>query len=325
MLGRVSRALFGVVTRFPKGNCLSVLIYHRVLPTPDPLLPYEPDSETFERTMRWVGETFNVLPLEGAVAALKQGKLPPRALAVTFDDGYANNATVAAPILGRLGLHATFFIATGYLDGGRMFNDAVVEAVRGCRAEVLDLQSHGLGRYALGTDGERQSAIGSILEAIKYRNEDTRAELAERIAEVAGVCLPTDLMMTSEQTAGLARAGFGLGGHTVSHPILAGMDLMAARREIASGQRRLADIAGSRIGLFAYPNGRPNRDYVRATAALVRELGFDGAVSTSIGVARIGSDPFQIPRFTPWDSRPLRFAAQLITNVTINEPIYASG
>jgi peptidoglycan/xylan/chitin deacetylase (PgdA/CDA1 family) len=301
-----------------------VLIYHRILPAPDPLLPYEPDVRTFERTMRWVGETFNVMPLERAVQGLKEGRLPPRALAITFDDGYANNATLAAPMLGRLGLHATFFIATGYLDGGRMFNDAVVEAVRRCRAEVLDLQFLGLGCFAVATDGERRSAIGSILEAIKHRDENTRAELAERIADVAGVRLPTDLMMSSEQAAGLARSGFGLGAHTVSHPILAGKDYETAHREIVSGRKRLEDISGSRIGLFAYPNGRPDKDYVRATATLVRELGFDGAVSTSIGVAKVGSDPFQIPRFTPWDSRPLRFAAQLISNLTLSRPVYAS-
>jgi len=319
-----SRAVFDVVTRRSQGNCLSVLIYHRILPAPDPLLQYEPDVRSFERTMRWVGETFNVMPLELAVQSLKEGKLPPRALAITFDDGYANNATLAAPVLGGLGLHATFFIATGYLDGGRMFNDAVVEAVRRCRAEVLDLQSLGLGSFAIAADGERRSAIGSILETIKYRDENTRAELAERIADVAGVQLPTDLMMSSEQAAGLARSGFGLGGHTVSHPILAGKDYETAQREIVSGRKRLEDISGSRIGLFAYPNGRPDKDYVRATATLVRELGFDGAVSTSIGVAKVGSDPFQIPRFTPWDSRPLRFAAQLISNLTLSKPVYAS-
>jgi len=54
----------------------------------------------------------------------------------------------------------------------------------------------------------------------------------------------------------------------------------------------------------------------------VRELGFDGAVSTSAGSARVGSDPFQIPRFTPWDSRPLRFALQLASNLNRVKPAY---
>ena len=108
--------------------------------------------------MRWVKSVFNVIPLEEGVAGIKSGKLPPRALSITFDDGYANNATVAAPILKRLGLHATFFIATGFLDGGRMFNDTVIEAVRGYRGDMLDLEA---ARTRRSLDGEsRRSTTG---------------------------------------------------------------------------------------------------------------------------------------------------------------------
>jgi peptidoglycan/xylan/chitin deacetylase (PgdA/CDA1 family) len=92
---------------------LSVLIYHRVPAEPDDLLSGEPHASEFEQAMRWIKSTFNVIPLADGVEGIRTGKLPSRALSITFDDGYANNATVAAPILQRLGLHATFFIATG--------------------------------------------------------------------------------------------------------------------------------------------------------------------------------------------------------------------
>ena len=128
--------------------------------------------------------------------------------------------------------------------------------------------------------------------------------------------------MTSAQAAGLAQTGFALGGHTVSHPILSQLDPATAHDEIARGRKRLEELTGSRVGLFAYPNGRPDLDYGVAATRLVRELGFDGAVSTSRGAARVGSDPFQIPRFTPWDLRPLRFTAQLAANLLNAEPSY---
>jgi peptidoglycan/xylan/chitin deacetylase (PgdA/CDA1 family) len=300
---------------------LSVLIFHRVPERPDDLLPGEPHAAEFESVLRWAKSLFSVIPLADAVAGIKSGTLPPRALAITFDDGYANNATVAAPILARLGLHATFFIATGFLDGGRMFNDTVIEAIRGSRGELLDLEPLGLGRHPTATMADRRSAIEAVLRGVKYRPEAERAELAERVAERAGVRPPSNLMMTSGQAAALAGAGFALGGHTVSHPILAQVDAATARREITQGRKRLEELAGARIGLFAYPNGRPERDYTAAATALVRELGFDGAVTTSSGAARIGSDPFQIPRFTPWDLRPLRFAAQLFLNLSRARPM----
>jgi peptidoglycan/xylan/chitin deacetylase (PgdA/CDA1 family) len=274
--------------------------------------------------MQWVKSVFNVIPLADGVAGIKAGKLPPRALSITFDDGYANNATVAAPILSRLGLHATFFIATGFLDGGRMFNDTVIEAVRGWNGEVLDLEPLGLDQHPTATQAQRQSAIKAILQCVKYRPEAERAELAERIAERAGVEPPTNLMLSSAQASGLARDGFTLGGHTVSHPILAQVDLASARNEIARGRARLEELANSRVGLFAYPNGRPQRDYVKASCELVRDLGFDGAVSTSKGAAVVGSDPFQIPRFTPWDAKPVQFAGRLLSNISLSTPEYAA-
>jgi peptidoglycan/xylan/chitin deacetylase (PgdA/CDA1 family) len=313
-----------LASRSGTGNCLSVLIYHRVTPVPDALLPYEPDAVEFERSMRWVRDTYNVLPLGAAARALAEGRLPARALAITFDDGYANNATVAAPILGKLGLPATFFIATGYLDGGCMFNDVVVEAVRRCRQATLDLTTIGLGAHPLQTEVQRLTAIDALLRAVKYLSEDVRNSTVRRIAAAADVPIPTDLMMTSEQAAGLARAGFTLGAHTVSHPILARTDLDAARREIERSRARVAELAGQVVTLFAYPNGRPDTDYTRATVGLVREIGFAAAVSTSMGVARPRSDLFQIPRFTPWDPRPARYALQMLSNMTRVSATYAT-
>jgi peptidoglycan/xylan/chitin deacetylase (PgdA/CDA1 family) len=303
---------------------LSVLIYHRVPAEPDELLPGEPCAAEFERTMRWVKSVFNVIPLAEGVAGIKSGKLPPRALAITFDDGYANNATVAAPILKRLGLHATFFIATGFLDGGRMFNDTVIEAVRDCRDEQLDLTDLGLGVHATVTLEQRRRAIDATLTGIKYRPKTERAALASAVALAAGARLPTTLMMTSEQAAGLAREGFELGGHTVTHPILAQVDLGTARDEIERGRRRVDEISGRRTRLFAYPNGRPQRDYVKASVELVRELGFEGAVTTSNGAASVGSSPYEIPRFTPWDERPTRFGPQLWSNLARVTPTYSA-
>jgi len=299
---------------------LSVLGYHRVLPAPDPLLSSDPCAEVFERTMQWVKQAFNVIPLSDGIAGVRSGQLPRRALAITFDDGYANNETLAAPILSRLGLHATFFVATGYLDGGRMFNDTIVEAVRGAHGGRLDLTRLGLGSHALGSDDERRRAIASILAAIKYKPVAERAALAEQVADAAQVDPPGDLMMSSEQVSRLARRGFALGGHTVNHPILARLGERDARREIESGRRRVEELAAGHVDLFAYPNGAPGRDYSAETVRLVREAGFAGAVSSSPGAARFGSDPFQIPRFTPWDADPVRFAMRMWNNAIRVEP-----
>lgn len=291
-------------------RALSVLAYHRVLPRPDPLLPGEPDAAEFEARMRWVRANFNVLPLCAAVQALREDRLPRRALCITFDDGYADNYRIALPILRRLELPATFFVATGFLDGGCMFNDVVIEAVRRAAAD-LQLEDLGLGHHPLGSDGERARAIDRILSSLKYFEPERRHKVAVEVARRAGAAVPTDLMMTSAQVRALHEAGMTVGAHTVNHPILAEVPATQARDEMAQGRARLEQITGAPVRLFAYPNGRPLRDYRREHAELARELGFEAAVSCAWGAARPGDDLFQLPRFTPWDRGHFRFGLRL--------------
>jgi peptidoglycan/xylan/chitin deacetylase (PgdA/CDA1 family) len=309
--------------RLPRTPRLSVLAYHRVLAEPDALRPSEPTAAEFEARMRWVAANFEVLPLAAAARALAEDRLPKRALCITFDDGYADNHDLALPVLRRLGLPATFFVATGYLDGGCMFNDAVIEALRQARGPVLDLEPLELGRHVLDTLDARRRAIDGILDRLKYFEPRRRQEAAQSIVERAGAVPPRNLMMRSEQVAALHAAGMQVGAHTVTHPILAQIGLDAARDEIARSRARLEEITGSPVRLFAYPNGKPGRDYRREHAALVRELGFDAAVSSAWGAARAGDDLFQIPRFTPWDRPHWRFGLRLAKNLLGNHVIRA--
>ena len=295
----------------PRTPRLSVLAYHRVLAERDPLLTGEPDAAEFEHRMRWVKANFDVLPLGDAVRALREDRLPRRALCITFDDGYADNYCSALPILRRLGLPATFFIATGFLDGGCMFNDVVIEAVRHAQCAALDLTDLGLGRHSLGSVEERARAIDGILARLKYYDPEERRRAAFVIGRRANSRAPTDLMMTSEQVRGLHAAGMEIGAHTVTHPILAEIPLGRARHEMDASRVRLEEITGAPVRLFAYPNGSPRRDYHAEHAALARELGFDAAVSVAWGAARAGDDLYQIPRFTPWDRADWRFGLRL--------------
>ena len=294
---------------------LSVLIFHRVLPEPDPLFPDEMHARRFDVLCGWLTSWFKVLPLDEAVARLKAGTLPARAVCITFDDGYADNHHVALPILRRHGLVATFFIATGFLDGGRMWNDTVIEAIRACKMPELDLSSLGLGRHALHSVGERRAAIAAIIDQIKYRPVGERITATEQVARLSQVEPPDDLMMTSREVKAMRQAGMQIGAHTVSHPILARLNRDEARQEILTSKNFLERLLGEPVSVFAYPNGKPGEDYTPQSVQVVRELGFDAAVSTSWGTSGARDDEFQIRRFTPWDLGRLRFAARMLANL----------
>src|SRR6267142_5659459 len=152
----------------PFSRCLSILVYHRVVPEPDPLVPEAVCAMEFDWQLAVLSRWFTVLSLREATARLHSGTLPVRAACVTFDDGYADNVTVALPFLRRRGLPATFFLATAFIDGGRMWNDSVIEAVRAMPGDTLDASCIGLDSLDISTVDLRRAAIARALPALKY-------------------------------------------------------------------------------------------------------------------------------------------------------------
>jgi peptidoglycan/xylan/chitin deacetylase (PgdA/CDA1 family) len=291
---------------------LFILIYHDVLPSADPLRPEDPDVAQFDQQMAAVSACFNVLPLLEAVERLDRGTLPPSALSITFDDGYAGSYLHGLPVLRRYGLVATYFIAPGYLDGGRMWNDTVLEGLRLMPSGQLDMREAGLGVFPIDGIVERLAAARAILGAARLNPPSVQLDIARLVESKVRAPLPNDLMMSSEAVVELRRVGMEIGSHTEHHPILSCVSRKTAHREMRAGRERLEALLGERVPLFAYPVGLPGRDLGREHVALARELGFKAAVTTQWGIASAAMDPHLLPRFTPWDRHPLLFALRLL-------------
>jgi len=183
----------------------------------------------------------------------------------------------------------------GAIERGIMWNDLVIEAHR--------------QRGAAGNGAA--AATVAALDELKYRPLDERWEAAAELhRQLTGAAAPR-LMMTADMVRAMARAGIEIGAHTVNHPILKRQSLEQARREIHGSRDWIADLLGTAPKSFAYPNGRPGRDYDQTHARLVEEAGFESAVSTQWNCARLGTDRFQLPRVTFWDRTPQRFWLRL--------------
>jgi peptidoglycan/xylan/chitin deacetylase (PgdA/CDA1 family) len=291
---------------------LSVMIFHRILEAFDPMRPDETTAVEFHRNMQTIASHFNVLSLSEGLRRLRDGSLPPYSICLTFDDGYRDNYTVALPILEEFGLTATFFVATDYINGGRMWNDAIVDIVRRWPEEQIDLSQWGVPPIPLRTTDDRLAAKKSLQKWMRRIGIKGRDEMLDRL----GKCLPKgdseDLMLSSEQIADLARRGMEIGSHTRSHPILTRIDNDSARSEIVSAKSVLEDIAQRPVRYFAYPNGIPGDDYDKRHVRMVEEAGYDAAFSTAWGVAVADSDRFQLPRFTPWDRTSARYVLRFL-------------
>jgi Polysaccharide deacetylase len=143
-----------------QGPRLSVLIFHRVLSDPDPLFPGEMHAKRFEMLVHQLRSHCRVFTLGEAVTRMAAGTLPGRAVAITFDDGYADNFEIAVPILQRNELKATFFIASSFLNGGWMWNDVVIETIRRSPRSTIELDFLGLPPASSLAKGGRASRFG---------------------------------------------------------------------------------------------------------------------------------------------------------------------
>lgn len=286
---------------------LSIFIFHRVLEHADALRPGEPDAKRFERIVRFITTHFQVLTLAEAAAALVAGRLPAAAACITFDDGYADNLTLAAPILRRYDANATVFVASAYTDGGRMWNDSVIDAVRAAPVGELDWRDFGLGCADVADDDSRSEFISRALPKLKYLALAERGAIAIEIAHRAGLPVRSGLMMSRDQLRAWRGFGFGIGGHTRHHPILARLSDADAATEIGADREQLAHWLGEAPQAFAYPNGVPGRDYGPRDVALVKRAGYTCAVSTARGAATRFNDVYQLPRYMPWDRQMWAF------------------
>lgn len=291
---------------------LLILIYHRVRPHPDPMFPGEVDADRFDWHLSLLRRHCRPIALRDAVRGLYDDLLPPRSVAVTFDDGYADNVTVALPILQRHGIPATFFIAPGFLDGGRMWNDSIIEAVRRAPGKSLDLTDFGHGVVVVGAEASRRRIAELIIGTVKHLAPQARLDHVNQLCRRIGVDLPVDLMMTTGQVRLLVDSGQQIGAHTMTHPILRTLSDDLARAEIQLSRQALERITGRPVRAFAFPNGRPGDDYTERDCDLVRDLGFEFALSTRPGAASSRSDVYQLPRFTPWDPKPWRWLMRLL-------------
>jgi peptidoglycan/xylan/chitin deacetylase (PgdA/CDA1 family) len=315
------RTLGNAIAPHGKGEGrLCIVNYHRILARPDPLLESEPSIDTFRWQVALLKQCFNVMPLAQAVQALASERMPPRAVAITFDDGYRSTHDLALPILREFDLPATVFVTTGHMeDEGSMWNDMILEAVRRLPPTAIDLRALGLGVYPMQSPEDRKQTAIALTEHCKYLPPGARATLTAELQALAHADLRQDLMLTAEMVRTLSRNQIEIGGHTVSHPILTRIDDAAARREIVDNKLHLEGIIGKPVTLFAYPNGKRGSDFDERHVRMVREAGYQAAFTTAPGAASRHDNAFEYPRSRPWDKGRLMFAGRLLSWLNGND------
>lgn len=307
----------GILRNWPRsrrGGYFHVLMYHHVTDRPEPFFPHV-TRKVFARQMGFVRKNFRVTDLGRLAEMVKTGEpIPPRVLALTFDDEYEDVYRNAFPLLREYKLPATVFITTGCVDTGRIpWTDELGFLFRETGKGGFELARAG-GREIFSWSGEssRLSEFRRVKALLKNVFEDERSELFEQIRRQLEVEKenPSRILSRSEIRE-MAAAGIDFGAHTVTHPILTRVPPRQAQEEIAGSKRKLEEILGREVEGFCYPNGEAG-DFDAVIEGMVRHVGFQYACSTVDGVNDLFADPYALKRtWTSEPSLPL-FAARLL-------------
>lgn len=278
---------------------LAILRYHAVCPLEagyaDPGICVTPDA--FERHVRYLAANYRVLSLPDAAATIARGgSLPANAVAITFDDGYADNLD-AARTLAKHGLTATFYLTAGCLADGAPFWPSEIRAlVDKVTAPAIVLSAPGVElSLPVTTPAERRAAISRLTKTFKAHPIPVREALRDQLRRLAGGSAPSP-MLTWADVKAMHALGMVIGSHTMTHPNLPNAGLDAARREIVESKARLEQEIGAPVTMFSYPNGGAERYMTREVARLVREAGFLAATTSRNAFASMSSDLFALER-----------------------------
>ena len=271
----------------------------------------------FDLQIKQLAHGRTILPMAEFVSRHLEGRLPSRAVAITFDDGYLDNLTQAAPILRRHGVPATLFLATGPMANGHPYwwdelADIVFDPAP-MRGQLA------LGNYVLSLvlDTSTSADVSPGWRAW-FPAKTPRQELYYRLWNLLRTQLPTSIdtaiehlrglrgaietsairpMTTIEIGSLLAEGTVKLGGHTVDHPDLPSLSDSIVRRQVQRGNEDVAALAHAQPSGFAYPYGRFD-DRIKQ---LVKECGVEWACTTKGGYVDATCDRFSLPRMTATD------------------------
>ena len=318
--GKFSRTLQKVQKRLaPKAL---ILMYHRVGEADlDPWgLCVTPQH--FAEQLEVLQKYSYPISLQQLAQAHREGKIPRRAVAITFDDGYADNLHRAKPLLERYNIPATVFVTTGHIGSQREFWWDELERVLlqpGKLPEKLCLEVNGEShQWELGTaqdysqeeygrdrhlkaweaaPGSRLAFYYSVWQTLQPLPAQVRQPLQDNILTWAGAepyARSTYRSMMADEIHQLEQGGLvEVGAHTVTHPFLSAHPVVSQRAEIQQSKADLEKLLAHSITSFAYPYG----DYSQETVPLIPEAGFSCACSVVQDQVWQQSDRFQFPRY----------------------------
>ncbi|ARO86528.1 hypothetical protein EBAPG3_001300 [Nitrosospira lacus] len=274
-------------------------------------------EDTFLERMAYLKRhDYPVLSLNEALALMYQKSLPPRAVVITFDDGWLGTGTKAAPALREHGFPSTVYVTTrDAVNGMPVFNVALRYLIWKGRGKALDMYCLGLapGTIVLNSPDEREHAACRISEASEQGNDQERRALLMKLAEILEVDWNPDgdnplfRLMTMEQLAQLPAQGMNVQLHTHRHRLPIG-DRDGVESEITDNRVVLERIADRPLRHLCYPSG----EFHPSQFPWLRALGIESATTCLSGFNYPHTERLELRRFLDGENiAQVEFEAEL--------------
>ena len=249
---------------------LRAVLYHHIASKVSSLvdrLAISTAPNLFEAHARKLARDYEIVSLDSVLS----GRLPRRALLLTFDDGYRSFVTSALPVLRRLGLPSVLFVTGACLDPYSVPLDNLLSYL--CASVGLERLTAALDPQARGTRSFLQ--LLDLVAAMPYaRFVQLGDELADRFeVDQAALRAESGIFLNPQDLAGLSAAGCEVANHTRTHLFCRSIpDEEVAREEIVDHARRLESLTGRPVRAFSYPHGR-REDATPMVERILRESG----------------------------------------------------
>ncbi|MGA7401385.1 MAG: polysaccharide deacetylase family protein [Candidatus Sulfotelmatobacter sp.] len=301
----ISTGALRLASRFT-GAGVAIVMYHSVMNDPasaqTTLGGIIHSTEVFRGQMEVVARDFQAVSLDDVLFFLRGEKvLPPRAVVITFDDGYADNYAAANDILSPLGIPAVFYVTVDCIDRQRLPWPSLL------RHAFLTSQNDkwnnaNEAEWALSSTEERIRAFDRASQHCSKLSGIVQERFVESVQQQLGTDPPRPsqrLMMTWDEVRGLAGNGHTVGSHTMTHPNLAYLAEKDARTELLEAKRRLEQELTVPIVHFSYPCPALQPHWVDSTVSASKQIGYQTAVTTNGGLVRRHDDPLSLRRIRP--------------------------
>jgi peptidoglycan/xylan/chitin deacetylase (PgdA/CDA1 family) len=290
-----------ILAKLRKGHPCIILLYHRIVNDQTKYLNKGPGMhhhiKHFKKEILYLKRNFQILSMDEVVHSMKAGiEFRKPSIAITFDDGYLDNYTLAYPVLKKYGIPATLYITTSLIGTlNRTWLDQIEFALMKSKRDELDLPTiFGDKKVGIKTRKEKEHVNRIVSEALKLRPDSERKILLQKFFNALEInCNPLEneksrVMLNWDEINQMAQNGMTIGSHSHTHPILSRMPIQEAKEDIFNSKKMVEKNLGDQVKHFSFPNGR-QEDFSEELRDYCQKIGFESVASVIYGTNDISN------------------------------------